>query len=190
LPDAKVTVVFDFKKLRKDIERETGLEAKKALKSLTQSELRAIGLAVCDEIRTVTAKGISPIKSIGRFQPYKWAAKKSLKRKSGSSGKSLNREFQNKYPYSVRDKYPDKRERPVNLRLSGEFIKSLTAKVVSGVLSIGYFNEQFAKYESGHREGVNGQPKRPTIPQNSEQFSDTIYRRLVKVIQSVFDKKK
>lgn len=190
MPDLKVTVVFDFNKLQRDIERETGLEAKKALKSLKQSELKEIGEAVCDEIRTVTAKGISPIKTVGRFAAYKWAAKKSLKRKSGSKGKSLNREFQNKYPFNVRDKYPQKRERPVNLRLSGEFMKALKAKVISGVLEIGYFDELFAKYESGHREGVNGQPKRPTIPQDSEQFSDTIYRRLVKVIQSVFDKKK
>lgn len=185
----EVRLVIDYKKLERDIKRATNQEAKQALKSLKKSELQTIGDAVVEEMKVLIAKGISPIKGDGRFPAYKWASAKSVARKSGSKKKNVNRQFQNKYPYSARKDFPAKRERPVNLKLSGNFLKNLIAKISNRTIEIGFFEEPWTKYEQGHREGVNGQPPRPIIPIPGEEFSPSIYRRLVKVIQSVFDRK-
>lgn len=77
-------------------------------------------------------------------------------------------------------RYPGNRKprRPVNLRLSGDFMDALTYKLSkdsSGYsVNVGYFDTKNAKKEQGHREGANGQPKRPTIPVQGEDFNVTI----------------
>lgn len=183
---------FDLSRFKRDIEAESKKKAQEQISKLNTAELMSIGMAAVDEMKSAISKGLSPIKGNGRFPAYKWAGKKALARKSGTKKRSeLNREFQNKYPYSAMNEFPDKKERPVNLKLSGDFLNNLKAKVMRGKIYIGFFEQPWAKYEEGHREGVNGQPKRPIIPSDEdEQFSDTILRRLVKVVQSVFDKKK
>lgn len=184
-------IVFDTRKLQRDIEKASGEEAKSAVSKITTNQKLEIGDAVIEEMQSAIAKGISPIKQAGRFPAYKWAGKKSLARKSGSKKKDADRIFSNKYPFSVQDKFPQKKERPVNLKLSGSFLKNLKAKVLNNKLYIGFFEEPWTLYESGHREGVNGQPKRPIIPDGvKEEFSQSIYRRLVKSLQQVFDRKK
>lgn len=183
---------LDLSQFQRDIEAESRKKAQEQIKKLSQRELMTIGNSAIEEMKKAIAKGLSPIKGAGRFPAYLWAGKKSLARKSGAKKrKELNREFQNKYPYSVKNKFPDKKERPVNLKLSGEFLKNLKSMVEGRDLFIGFEEgSTWADYESGHREGVHEQPKRPIIPQEDEQFSDSILRRLVKTVQSVFDKKK
>ena len=96
------------------------------------------------------------------------------------------------YPYSVQKKFPDKRARPVNLFLSGKFLSALvfditqTAKRVGIV--VGYFDEDEAKKEKGHREGANGQPKRPTIPTGSQKFNQTIELDIMNLIKQAIQK--
>lgn len=106
-----------------------------------------------DGMKALIAKGISPIKSIGRMPAYK------------------NPE---RYPDQMRRKYPGKRRRPVNLSLSGEFLDDLTFQVgKSSPLKIkfGFFTKKSILKERGHREGANGQPRRPIIANEVEQFS-------------------
>mgnify|MGYP000355428565 FL=1 len=186
----KISFVFDAEKLKRDLKKASGEEAEAAVKKITKAEKLDIGEAVIDEMQVVIAKGISPIKENGRFPAYKWADKKQLARKSGSKKKEADRFFKNKYPYSAQAKFPGKKERPVNLKLSGDFLKNLKAKVLNTTLWIGFFEEPWTLYEQGHREGVGGQPKRPIIPNGDEELSQTIYRRLVKSLQQVFDRKK
>jgi hypothetical protein len=186
-------VKFDLKKFERDIEAESRKKAQEQISKLSNTELLSIGDAAVDQMQIAIVKGLSPIKGNGRFAAYKWSAKKSEQRKSKTkSGKQLKREFQNRYPYSEMKKHPDKKERPVNLKLSGEFLSNLKAFIKGKELWIGFKDDtKWAKYESGHREGVHGQPKRPIIPSGAgEQFSDSILRRLVKQVQAVFDKKK
>ena len=185
-----IKAVIDFKKLQRDLEKASGVEAKKVIDSLKRSDLDDIGDAVIDEMKSAIAKGISPIKDAGRFPAYKWAAKKSLARKSGSKKKQADREFKGKYPYSAQKKFPGKRERPVNLKLSGEFLNNLKTTIKNKTILLGFFKKPFDDYELGHREGANDQPKRPIIPISGEEFTNSIYRRLVKAVQKVFDKKK
>ena len=167
-------MVFDATKLQRDLKKTSGEEAEKAVKKITNRDKLDVGDALIDEMKIAIAKGISPIKDAGRFPAYLHARSKD----------------KSKYPFSVMDEFPDKKIRPVNLSLSGKFLKNLKAKVENGTLLVGFFEEPWSKYELGHREEANGQPKRPIIPQNEEQFSQSVYRRLVKALQQVFDRKK
>jgi len=131
-------------------------------KAISQDDADKIGSQVVDNMKTVIARGTSPIAGNGRFEGYKHAGVK------------------NKYPDNQKKKVPEKKSRPVNLFLYGDFIKSLTYKPskVNGtnITTIYFNNPKSEKKEQGHRDGAGGQPKRPIIPQynQGETFSKTI----------------
>ena len=140
---------------------------KKKLKDLKQpikkKEAVKLGEIILKLMRSLISKGLYPIKGKGRFKAYK-----DLK----------------KYPKKVRYKYPDKGDRPVNLWLSGDFIKSLdvdTFKFTKGGwgTKIRITGDKNKKKESGHRDGVNGQPKRPIIPSGNEKFAKKIQVKIL-----------
>lgn len=97
-----------------------------------------------------------------------------------------------RYPFSVQKEFPGKRPRPVNLFLSGDFLLDLEHVVTNtaeGIgLEIGFFNEKSAVKEQGHREGANGQPLRPVIPVQREEFAQTILNAVFKKIDSIIDR--
>lgn len=127
---------------------------------LSYSEADNLGKSVVLTMKDLISKGISPILGNGRFPAYKNP-----------------------------DRYPGNRKpkSPVNLYLKGDFLNSLGSRVVDrpGGFSaeISYSSDQDIK-ETGHREGANGQPKRPTIPRTSdgERFSQTIQQAYLKII--------
>lgn len=125
---------------------------------LTQTESKDLGNDIVDEMKGMIAKGISPIKGEGRFPAYK-------NPKTG-------------YPSTVRSQYSSKRNTPVNLYLSGDFMDNLKPVIKKAgkvfKIEIGYHDPREAKKEKGHREGANTQPKRPTIPINGENFAQRI----------------
>lgn len=194
---------LDIAKLRRDTLREiqrigvTTIE-----KGLNEADKVQIGAELVEAMKDQIAKGISPIQGKGRFPAYKWVAKANQILKGGRAtaskdARTRRRKFaadtkKKGYPYSVRGQYPSKRERPVNLFLSGKFMNDLTAKSVrgGGVLSVfrrrvmrfGFFKDLSAKKEEGHRVGVNSQPSRPTIPTGAEQLNRTVYNRLLVAI--------
>lgn len=162
-----------------------------------------LGVQIRDEIRDLTSKGISPILGNGRFPGYKSVTesnrlkkqatsqrrltkgllKKSTKqrlRKSARENTALASKISKGYPLSVKNKFPGKKTRPVNLRLSEDFIDSLKY-MVQGVnnnfkLAVGFFNKLSVDKEMGHRVGVNGQPSRPIIPINQERLAVSIQK--------------
>lgn len=112
-----------------------------------------IGKEVVTEMKDMISKGISPIQSVGRFEGYK------------------NPE---KYPGDRKPK------RPVNLRLTGDFLNNLKFQVISQAkdyfVRVGFFDRDSQLKEEGHRVGHNRQPKRPTIPEGNEQLAQRIQR--------------
>lgn len=141
---------------------------------LTPKDLVEIGEEVISEIKRSVDIGKSPVSTGGRFPAYK--------RGGDPDG----------YPNSVKKRYPNKRNRPVNLRLSGEFLdKALRYKTNPSkqALSIGFFDSKNAAKEQGHREGAKGQPKRPIIPQGSEKFSLQVTQRIVDLMLQAINKK-
>jgi hypothetical protein len=135
----------------------------KGLKSpIDQQTAKQVGIEVIAAMKDLIAKGTSPIAGNGKFPAYK-----NPKR----------------YPGDLKPKTP------VNLELTGKFLKALRAKVYqsrSGFgTEIGYLESQEHK-EQGHREGTNGQPKRPSIPsKRGESFHDSI----VKIFANIYKKK-
>lgn len=149
-----------------------------------------LGKALVDEMLDLISKGISTVEGTGRMPAYKAQAKSNALRKAGN--KAGAKAAKTGYPYSVKSKYPDKRDRPVNLKLSGAFLKDLWFQISSDkdgfFPEIGYGPNKGSlswKKESGHAEGVNGQPERPTIPENQSKFA----QRLKTIISSLYRKR-
>lgn len=144
------------KKLRGKVENAT--------KFFTADDAAKMGEEVVITMKEMISKGISPIREVGRFPAYK------------------HQRVKGKYPANQKNNYPDKKQRPVNLTLSGEFLSALSSRIIKNnakgkfPVEVGYILKNkgkvsASKKEEGHREGVNGQPKRPTIPQGDEQFA-------------------
>jgi hypothetical protein len=136
-------------------------------KPMNQSESRALGEAVVVEMKSIISRGYSPILNRGKFPAYK-------NPKTG-------------YPSTVRHAYPDKKNTPVNLKLSGDFLDALKSKPEKvGQLwrsTVGYFITKEALKEEGHRKGQNSQPKRPTLPKGDERFAHRIQAVILKFAQ-------
>lgn len=95
--------------------------------------------------------------------------------------------------YKNPDRYPGglKPSRPVNLRLTGDFLRDLVFRVITGknpAIEIFFKTNESQLKEQGHREGANGQPKRPIIPNQRETYSRGLRRRLDALLQSVIDR--
>ena len=135
---------------------------------LTQAEAKALGDSIVTEMKDLISKGISPIKGKGRFPAYK-------NPKTG-------------YPSTVRKQHPDKRNTPVNLRLTGKMLADLKSLVIRrGKLNlpeIGYRSQKEILKEKGHREGANTQPQRPTIPIGNEVFAQRVQDIILRHIRS------
>lgn len=183
---------LNLTKLKKDVSRAIRRIGDKTIESgLSQSDKRAIGEELIDAIKDQVSKGISPILGRGRFDGYKAVtAANSILRggKGGTKASRARRRAKAKsvkrqgYPYSVRGKFPGKRERPVNLYLSGRFLNDLKARVLKRGLEFGFYTKLSTDKELGHREGANTQPERPIIPIRNEQLNRTVYNRLVTAV--------
>lgn len=153
----------DLKRLEQQI--------KDAASKVSRSGLQKAADQLETTMKSQIAKGISPIRGNGRFPEYKNAGVKG------------------RYPDSARDKFPNKRQRPVNLFLSGDMLDDLDARALtSEVIEVGYSDSKQAQKERDHRDGANGQPKRPTIPQGAEEFNQTIQLELEDSYATLLDK--
>jgi hypothetical protein len=188
---------LDLAKLKSDLQRELKRRALETVNGISSSQRVEIGNTVIAEMKNLIAKGISPIAEKGRYAAYKWVGisnqiNKAAKNLSGPSRAHARQKAasikSDKYPYSVMGKYPQKRERPVNLFLSGKFLRDLEARANSRGVTIGFKTELSELKESGHREGVNGQPQRPIIPQGNEKFSPSIYKKIVDALTTAIRK--
>jgi hypothetical protein len=176
----------------------------------TDSSTKAdIGSSVIIEMKDMIAKGISPIRDVGRLAEYKAQgvinkARKKAKVaraviKSGASSAAAARASvkvakakseistaqKTGYPYSVKKKYPDKQVRPVNLYLSGEMLNELSWREGSGEsVEVGMVaGGKNAKLMGYHQDGNKNMEARPVIPRTGEEFVVRIMR-LIKDIYS------
>ena len=151
---------------------------KRLKRPVTATEAGAMGKAVVREMRGMISKGISPIRDIKRMEPYRGGYKDRIRKKGSITVGGI--------------KFT-KRLRPVNLKLTGKFLKALKSKVersVSGFSPIvGYFKQSEQLKEQGHREQKNDQGFRPTIPQAPrEQFALKIQQIILKFLNSALKK--
>lgn len=141
----------------KDLER---LAKEMADVSITKSQAQRIGQGMVSDMKKAIATGLSPIKGNGRFPAYKDPAR---------------------YPAGK------KPQRPVNLFLTGDMLEDLQERSDAKTIEIGYFKSSEADKERGHREGANGQPKRPTIPEGTEEFNETIQLNAEEAFRDALD---
>lgn len=124
--------------------------------------LKRIGEEVVAEIKRTVAKGISPI-SGKRFPAYKNPAR---------------------YPGDRKPK------RPVNLYLTGQMLGALAFRIKNGAIDIYLRGAKANAKEQGHRDGANGQPKRPIIPQGDETLTRGIQARVRAILRETFGKRR
>lgn len=171
---------------------------------------RTIAVRLRQKILDLVLKGISPIEGAGRFPEYKSVtrnrAAEALVSGLRKDARSRARDFGSKdedvkalrsaartakagiklgYPDTVKDEFPSKRRRPVNLLLSGQFLRQLKSFPRRlNLIAVGFFTQYGIKLEQGHRDGVNGQPSRPIIPTEGETFTKVIRADIIKTYTS------
>lgn len=124
-------------------------------KSVTLKANQAIKEEFKKKFLNLISKGISPIEGNGRFPAYK-----------------------------DKKKYPGKKKppRPVNLKLSGKFLRGFKVVLKSiNIIEYGFFSKYGDDLESGHREGQNKQAKRPTIPKSNEKLAKSLELLILKI---------
>lgn len=161
--------VFDRNKL---LLESVKLSLKKAGEAIKPSEANKVGRTVIAGIKDLTASGISPLRGgeiRKRFEGYRGTYKERIS-KGNYKGKTL---------------------RPVNLRLTGEFIDDLKyVAQKSGnttATEIGFKTKKSQDKEQGHRNGTNGQAKRPIIPEGSERFTQTIENEIEDIYEQAVE---
>ena len=142
-----------------------------------------IAFDVIDEINRFTSRGQSPVKGEGRFVGYKAQQVTGSQKKKRKSS-----EPKRGYPYNVMKYYPNKRARPVNLRLSGEMLASLdhTFDRPSQTIELGIFDPEQALKAETHNQGTQEPdvPRRPFLPTaEGEEFAESIRRKIVAIVK-------
>lgn len=138
-----------------------------------------IGIATVSAMKKMIAQGISPVRGEGRFTRYS-------EQRGGS------------YPESVRGRFPDKKTRPVNLKLNGWYLKHLTYWVSEKAqyIGIGFSGKEGVKqpvpqkvrdYFEAHNEGLNKNvPKRKHLPnKDGDQFAVSVEREYRKKFEQI-----
>lgn len=167
-----VTVNIDEAALKRVRQKLKDLE-----RPLNKKESNDMGSQVIKEMKNLVSKGISPIVGAGlskRFEPYHGSYRKQIKDRGRVDG----------YRKALR---------PVNLKLSGAFLKSLRRTVTKrsggGWDTVIGFNDELSEdKETGHREGANNQRKRPIIPEGNETFAQRIQLILLRHIKESVDR--
>lgn len=130
---------------------------------LRKQDTQKLGREVVKQMKRLIARGESPITGPGipsRFRAYKNPSK-----------------------------YPGNRKphRPVNLKLTGAFLRALNFRSFQisrrWFASVGFDDKRQQQKELGHREGHNGQRQRPIIPDASqgEKFKRKIQSEILAV---------
>lgn len=134
-------------------------------KPIDRDTAKLIGTTTIKLMRELIASGNSPIYGKGKFPKYKDPKRYPGKKKS---------------------------HEPVNLYLSGDFLKSLDYKLIPDKIGfktkVGYFEDDQLVKEQGHRKGTNKQPKRPTIPKGKEEYVKAIRSAVVEIYQKRINK--
>ena len=161
----KVTGVESFK-----------IKLKKLKRPVSRGDADFAGKLMVREMKRLIEFGISPVRGGGhkpKYRPYHGSYKARIKKRGIIT---VNGQ---KYAKSLR---------PVNLRLTGDFLKDLKHRVEKGAkgfeIAIGYRDNKQILKEEGHRKGTNNQRKRPTIPvpQKGEKFSPTVINKFREVV--------
>lgn len=141
---------------------ETLSDKKKLVTTAVKKELER---KIRDKSLELVSVGKSPVKGVGRFKAY------ATQRNDDPRG----------YPNdsNTRSKFPGKKTRPVNLKLSNDmpYLKAIfKAKFTDGGIEIGKPSDKLlAKLFEAHNEGEHDDvPQRKVIPTGGDTFTESI----------------
>jgi len=137
-------------------------------KIVTKPVVRDLGRSIKAISLALVKVGKSPVKGFGRFKPY--AAQR--KRKG--------------YPElpKIRDKYPRKKTRPVNLFLDGKYLQAITKSRINKTrdgIEYGLIDgtalqqKMFESHNEGKRPDI---PQRKVVPTGGDDFTALIRRKI------------
>lgn len=172
-----------------------GLDSLNKKKIANKKFQKKLGARVLKDIMALISVGKSPVRGQGRYKGYKvdriTAEDRKVARGFTKAGrkaararikaKSLSSRF---YPNSVQKEFPGKQKRPVNLKLSGDMLKAMKFKGITGGVKIGLIGakRKLKDIFEAHNEGTNTKkkvPRRAILPTGaSEKFTASIQRRI------------
>lgn len=134
------------------------------------STAKKVGNKVVLLMKQLIAKGISPVRGVGKFLGY---ATQRLNDKT-------------KYPRDskTRKEFPDKKVRPVNLFLSGEMLSELDHTRLKNGVQIGFHRASKRSKDKAetHNYGTGSVPKRKFLPVDSKDELNVSIMREIKSI--------
>lgn len=145
--------------------KQNAVELKKLQEIAFTSRLASdVGSTIVNQVKDEISKGISPVKGAGRFAGYKESYQEAIR--------------------SQRGQFSGKGTRPVNLKLSGDFINSLGFKS-KGLknkieVSLNFYGEQ--DKETWLRSNPNHAAPRKALPRGSESFNVSIQKTIKDVV--------
>lgn len=146
------------------------------LRSINKSAHGDIAKSVVDEMKRMILSGISPVKGVRRFVQYAAVRNKNQK----------------DYPFSVKNKFPQKSKTPVNLTLSGQFLDTLSYKANDKGSTIGHIDPSRRTRDlfESHNDGLNKRvPQRKYLPNiRGEEYSVSIMRLIKKLYSDTIKK--
>lgn len=141
-------------------------------KVMNKSTQVLLGRSVIKEMKRRIAKGLSPVAGEPRYAPY-------VKERKGKG-----------YPDTptIKKKYPGKKSRPVNLKLSGKWLGKLSFRPKAGGVFIGWINPtnlEKALIET-HNEGLHPHvPQRKVLPNGpGDDYAPTIKAIIKKIVRN------
>jgi histone H3/H4 len=153
-------------------------------------------------IKDLILKGISPVAgAIGRFQKYSESyieqitGKAAFFKKNGklivvksndpAASKAQNKSNKSFVSKVTKSKFKDKRRSPVNLKLSGEMLDSLTFNPNSGILKADDFKWDL------HNNGEGNLPERRLLPdRENESFNRRVQQKITEALIKAIGLKK
>ncbi len=139
-------------------------------KVMNRGTQKKLGTLVVKEMKRRIAKGLSPVKGEPKYTAY------------ASKGKGKG------YPNTpdIKKRFPGKKSRPVNLHLSGKWLKKLRFRRKIGGITVGWLNP--TKLEKAlietHNQGLHPHvPKRKVLPNGpGDDYVASIKRIIKKVV--------
>jgi len=175
-----------------------GLDSMTRKKIANKKFQQKLGARILKDILALISVGKSPVSGQGRYKGYrtdrraegglgltgKETPEKRVRQIRGEARRGKKGRKGQFYPDSVQKQFPSKQRRPVNLSLSGDMLKAMKFKGITGGVKIGLIGakRKLKDIFESHNDGTNEKrnvPRRAILPTGaSEKFTAFIQRRI------------
>jgi len=149
-------------------------------KIVNKSFAKKLGISVDTKVKEFISKGLSPVKSEKRFAGYR-----ATRAGTGLSRKEARAAEKNLYPNNLDQRF-NKKKRPVNLSVTGSFLKEITHQKTKFGIKYGLIKgtakhkDMFETHNDGEHKHV---PQRKFIP---NQVGDSWKPTITRLVRELF----